>query len=210
MRWSIQPARRAHPITPLVLGLLLGGCVPIALPPTHARLSGGVSDDARAVAEWRAGVYPAQLVPAAFTRSWMAGVGYVGRTGGVLSLAHGIYTEIGYVHTRRTGEDSVRRISVSVAPELVHRDDFDAWGRGASLTVGYDLVTAVHGRSGGPSGRFLAAASHGEGAIGAHVTLSGERYADGSLYVGLVGVRLTIPALAGLIFAPELIRGLAN
>lgn len=190
--------------------VLLAGCVPIALPPTSGRLSGGVSDDGRAIAEWRAGLYPAQLVPAVFERSWLAGLGYVGRTGGVLGLGHGLFAEIGYVHTRATGPEVVRRWSVTVAPELIQRPDFEGWGRGGTLTLAWDRVAAVHGEGRGGSGRFLAGASHGEAAIGAHVSVSAERFSDRALYVGLIGVRVTIPALVGILFAPELLTGLAR
>lgn len=201
--------RPAHLRGVICLAVCLGGCVPVALPPAQTRLSGGATTEPRGIAEWRGGLYPAQLVPAAFERNWMAGGGYVGRTGGLLGLGHGVYGEIGYVHTRRIDDERIRRVSLTLAPEVIKRPDFDEWSRGATVTLAWDGVTAVN-RSKTGVDRFIALASHGEGGIGAQLSLSVERYAERTLYLGMVGVRLTIPALAGVLFAPEILRGLAR
>lgn len=172
----------------------------------QARISGGptVTQNPRAAVEWRAALHPAQLIDTQLRRPWVAGVGYVGRHVGVLGVRHGIYGETGYAHVRRTGKNRVRRLSLTIAPEMMRRSDDNAWGYGASASVGLEWVVRARSKD-GPGDDYLAAAAHGEGGFG--FTMSGGFERTGERDVGfvLVGLRVSVPAFAGLIFAPDLL-----
>lgn len=183
--------------------ILCQACLPVALPPTHVRVSGGTTVDSnpRFVAEWRAGVHPAQLAPKLIDRPLMIGVGYVGRSFQPLGVGHGAYFEAGWLNARRISKTAVQRLSVSVAPEMLHRDD--AWGYGGALSIG---VARTAFTSGGGAADRVAMASYGETELGLHLTGGFEHHAGRTYGFALAGVRGSIPGIAGVILAPELLE----
>ena len=198
---------RLVPAIFVLLPFALSGCVPVAVPPMQARISGGPTDSAHAVVEWRAGLHPAQLLESQFRRPWVVGAGYVGRHVGLLGLGHGLYGELGYAHVGpRRAERSLRRLTFTVAPEMIYRAGYDAWGYGGTASVGLEWVKVVRS-SDGPGGDHLAAVAHGEGGVGVNLSGGFERVDDRDVGFVLVGLRLSVPAFAGLIFTPDLLMG---
>jgi hypothetical protein len=183
--------------------LLCSACLPVALPPVHARVSGGTTaeSNARFACEWRAAVHPGQLMETQLERPWMVGVGYVGRSFKPIGTGHGVYAEAGWIHARQIKKNAVRRYSVSVAPERVLRGG--QWGYGGTVSVGAALTG--FGAGSGTAGR-AALVSYGENEIGVHLSGGFEHVAGRNYGFAMVGLRGSIPAIAGIILAPELLE----
>lgn len=187
---------------------MLTACFPLVLPPVQTRISGGptLQSNPQPVVEWRAGLHPAQLLPDQLKRPWVLGVGYLGRHVGLLGLGQGIYAEVGYAHVRRLKKDSIRRVSLTIAPEMLYRAGYSAWGYGATAALGVEWVGQVH-TGGGMNSQAIFGGAHGEAGLGFSLSGGFESVDDRDVGFVLVGLRLSVPAFAGLIFAPDMLVG---